>query len=85
MFVCRNLKDTSKSRQVGRSWEHLKLSITSIKGNQPDFEGIAFNMGHMFNEIHKGKPFDIAFTVEENTFRGATSMQLMVKDIRIQE
>lgn len=85
MFVCRNLRDTSKSRQVGRSWEHLKLSITSIKRNQSDFEGIAFNMGHMFNEIHLGRPFDIAFTVEENTFRGATSMQLMVKDIRIQE
>jgi len=86
IFVCRNLRDTGKSRQVGRSWEHLKLSITSIHGDQSDFEGIAFNMGSQFNDIHtEKKPFDIAFTVEENTFRGATSMQLMVKDIRIQE
>ena len=85
VFLCRNLRDTSKSRQVGRAWEHLKLSVTSIKGNQAEFEGIAFNMGHLFNEIHKGKPFDIAFTVEQNTFRGASGMQLMIKDIRFHD
>jgi single-stranded-DNA-specific exonuclease len=84
VFACRNLRDTGKSRQVGRTWEHLKLNLTSVKGNHPDFEGIAFGMGHLFNDIHTGKPFDIAFTVEENTFRGATSMQLMVKDIKVQ-
>jgi len=83
-FLCRGLRDSGRSRQVGRTWEHLKLSVTSLKGDHPDFEGIAFGMGHLFNEIHKGRPFDITFTVEENTFRGATSMQLMVKDIRIQ-
>ncbi|HBB92948.1 MAG: single-stranded-DNA-specific exonuclease RecJ [Bacteroidetes bacterium GWF2_49_14] len=84
VFVCRNLRDNGKSRQVGRTWEHLKLNITSVRGDHPDFEGIAFGMGHLFGEIHEGKHFDITFTVEENTFRGATSMQLMVKDIRIQ-
>jgi single-stranded-DNA-specific exonuclease len=83
-FLCRGLRDSGRSRQVGRTWEHLKLSVTSMRGDHPDFEGIAFGMGHLFNDIHNGKPFDITFTVEENTFRGATSMQLMVKDIRIQ-
>jgi len=84
VFVCRGLRDNGKSRQVGRTWEHLKLNISPIRGDYADFEGIAFGMGHLFGEIHKGKTFDIAFTVEENTFRGSTSMQLMVKDIRIQ-
>lgn len=84
VFVCRGLRDNGKSRQVGRSWEHLKLNVTSVKGEQQEFDGIAFGMGHVFNELHQGKPFDIAFTVEENTFRGTTGMQLMVKDIRFQ-
>ncbi len=84
VFVCRGLRDNGKSRQVGRTWEHLKLNISPIRGDYADFEAIAFGMGHLFGEIHKGKTFDIAFTVEENTFRGTTSMQLMVKDIRIQ-
>jgi len=84
VFVCRGLRDNGKSRQVGRSWEHLKLNVTSVRGEQPEFDGIAFGMGHVFNELHQGKPFDIAFTVEENTFRGTTGMQLMVKDIRFQ-
>ena len=85
VFLCRNLRDTGRSRQVGRTWEHLKLSLTSARGGRQDFEGIAFGMGSLFSEIHSGKTFDIVFTVEENTFRGATSMQLMVRDIRIRQ
>ncbi|MCK9325443.1 MAG: single-stranded-DNA-specific exonuclease RecJ [Bacteroidales bacterium] len=85
VFLCRNLRDTGRSRQVGRTWEHLKLSLTSALGGRADFEGIAFGMGSHFSGIHSGKPFDIVFTVEENTFRGATSMQLMVRDIRFSE
>jgi len=83
VFICRNLKDTGKSRQVGRTWEHLKLSMTTITGPRKNLEGIAFNMGQVFNEIHSGKLFDIAFTVEENNFRGVTNLQLMIRDIKI--
>jgi len=82
-FMCRNLRDTGKSRPVGRTWEHLKLSMTANTGRYQAFEGIAFNMGQLFNDIHAGRPFDIAFTVEENSFRGVTSLQLMIRDIKI--
>ena len=83
VFVCEHLHDTGKSRQVGRTWEHLKLSMCSVDGSGPDFEGIAFNMGHCFAEIHSGKSFNIAFIVEENNFRGVSSLQLMVRDIKV--
>lgn len=83
VFVAKNLRDTGKSRQVGRTWEHLKLSMTSDSSTYHSFEGIAFNMGYLFNEIHAGKPFDITFTIEENNYRGTVSIQLMVKDIKI--
>ncbi len=84
VFVARGVKETGRSRQVGRSWEHLKLSLASEPGSYQGLEAIAFNYGHLFNEIHKGKAFDIVFSIEENTYRGISNIQLMVKDIRIQ-
>ncbi len=82
VFVSRKVYDTGKSRQVGRGWEHLKLSLTDGKTETNEIEAIAFNMGHLFNEIHKGNPFDLCFSIEENVFRGVASIQLMVRDIR---
>ncbi|MCK5821631.1 MAG: single-stranded-DNA-specific exonuclease RecJ [Bacteroidales bacterium] len=83
VFVARGVHETGRSRQVGRKWEHLKLSLVMKNGGHQSIEAIAFNFGYLFTEIHKGKPFDIVFTIEENTFRGNTSIQLLVKDIRI--
>jgi len=82
VFVSRKVYDTGKSRQVGRGWEHLKLSLTDGLPGNTEIEAIAFNMGHLFNEIHKGKPFDVCFSIDENVFRGVSSIQLMVRDIR---
>jgi len=83
VFVARKVQETGRSRQVGRKWEHLKLSLIMKPGGRQSIEAIAFNFGHLFSEIHKGKYFDIVFSIEENTFRGNTSIQLLVKDIRI--
>ena len=80
--MARGVVDTGKSRQVGRGWEHLKLSITDGKPATGEFEAIAFNMGHFFNDIHRGKQFDLCFSVEENVYRGVSSMQFMVRDLR---
>lgn len=69
------------SRLVGRNQEHLKLEVrdprTSITLN-----GIAFGMHEHYAYIKSGAPFDICYTIEENNFKGITSMQLQVKDIR---
>jgi len=83
IFVARKVYDTGKSRQVGRSWEHLKLNIAHSSSSRYGIEAIAFNFGHLFSDIHKGKAFDICFSVEENYFRGIANIQLMVKDLKI--
>lgn len=83
IFIAQGVKETGRSRQVGRSWEHLKLSLKVDEDSRKGMEAIAFNFGHLFSEIHKGKAFDIVFSVEENTYRGLSSMQLMIKDIKI--
>ncbi len=61
-------------RMVGE--KHLKLSLVS--GGRT-FEAIAFN--YALQDLPAGK-LDVAFVLKENTWRGNTSLQLQVKDIR---
>ncbi|HZH88846.1 MAG TPA: DHHA1 domain-containing protein, partial [Chitinophagaceae bacterium] len=60
--------------------EHLKMKVY-----QPDFqkhiEAIFFKRPEALEVVRQG-PFDMVFTLEENQFRGRTTPQLMVKDIR---
>jgi single-stranded-DNA-specific exonuclease len=44
--------------------------------------GIAFRKGQYNSHLKNGGKADICYTMEENTFNGNTSLQLMIKDIR---
>ena len=72
------------SRLVGRNQEHLKLEVREGKSSVA-MSGIAFGMHEHFSYIKSGAPIDICYTIEENNFKGITSMQLQVKDIRPSE
>jgi single-stranded-DNA-specific exonuclease len=81
VFCSRNVQDYGTSKCVGKDLEHLKLEIIDSKGGGP-VHGIAFGMHQYSRYIKEMKPFDICYTIEENTFNGNTTIQLMVKDIR---
>jgi len=84
IFCSRNVKDYGTSKCVGKDMDHLKLEIIDSKGGGP-VHGIAFGMSRYSRYIKEMKPFDICYTVEENTYNGNTTVQLMVKDIRPME
>ena len=59
----------------------FKLELIDGNSSTP-MHAIAFGM-HRYNDHIKGmKPFNICYTVEENTYNGNTSIQLMIKDIK---
>ncbi len=60
--------------------EHLKLRVK--QDDSYTFDAIGFGLGHYITVLQSGKPFDICFTIQENTFNGNTSLQLSIKDIR---
>ena len=68
---------------MGRELEHIRLELVD-----PDtgftHNGIAFNMAEKYDIIKSGKPFDIVYTVEENTYAN-NNIQLLVKDIKESE
>ena len=81
IFCTLNVHDYGTSKKVGKELEHLKLEIIDGKGGGP-IHGIAFGMHEYTSYIKEMNPFDICYTIEENTYNGNTSLQLMVKGIR---
>lgn len=46
------------------------------------FQAVGFNLAEYYEKLQMGGRFSLAFTVEENTYNGVTSIQLRVKDIK---
>lgn len=78
VFVTRNLCNYRYTRTVGKANEHLRLDVTD---GQAALSGIAFGWGYMADAFRKGNRADICYTLEKNTYRGNTSLQMMVQDI----
>lgn len=78
VFVSTNVFSTS-ARVLKEA--HLKLSLT-----QPEtdvvLEAIGFNLSDKEEEVAAGLPFDLAYTLEVNSWMDRETLQLNVKDIR---
>ena len=90
VFCTRRLRDfRSQSRLIGKDNTHAKLVLT--QDNKIFFDGVAFcsgymrdyNMGKIINHLRSGGYIDICYTMEENSFNGTTTNQLMIRDIKI--
>ena len=85
VFITEDVFDAGTSRLVGKNQEHIKLDLVEPDVNSGIFPGIAFNQSQAFEAITSGTPFDICYTIVENEYRGKTSLQLYIKDIKIRE
>ena len=82
VFISKGVTHNGSLRVVGTN--HLKMEV--FQGNEKrTFPAIAFNMAKMSNIITNYKPFDICYTIEENDWNGSINLQLVVKDIRVNE
>jgi len=80
VFMSENVKDTGYAKGVGAEKAHLKISV--VQHDSHKIDGIGFNMGDKLNLVTGRKPFDVAFTLEENEWQGNKSLQLKLKDIK---
>ena len=84
VFFSYGVWDAGSSKLVGKNMEHIKLDILDQTVGSP-MSAIAFNMQRFGEHVLSGKPFDVCYTIEENTYNGSTSIQLLIKDIHIPE
>lgn len=59
---------------VGQAKKHLKLKIGNL-------EAIAFNFGHLAEQLQPDQLIDLAFTLDSNSWNSHQSLQLKIKDI----
>ncbi|HYG14956.1 MAG TPA: single-stranded-DNA-specific exonuclease RecJ, partial [Bacteroidia bacterium] len=78
VFMTRDLRvKDGQAKVVGNN--HLKFTVTDAD-EILSFDCIAFDYGTYCKQI-LAAPFDLCYTLEENTFNGKTTLQFNVKDI----
>ena len=83
LFATLGVYDFGTSKVVGRSQEHIKLELVDTKSNNV-MNGIAFGQSGAARYIKSKRAFDIAYTIEDNTFKHG-NIQLHIEDIRPEE
>ncbi|MCW5923238.1 MAG: single-stranded-DNA-specific exonuclease RecJ [Saprospiraceae bacterium] len=78
VFWAENVMDTGQSCLLKNN--HVRLSLRHSDGNTV-FKGVGFGLGDKFMEV-KGRPFDVAFNLRAEHWRGETTLSLQAKDFR---
>ncbi|MBE7645360.1 single-stranded-DNA-specific exonuclease RecJ [Tenacibaculum finnmarkense genomovar ulcerans] len=78
-FSTTAVRDNGFGKQVGADKTHLKLNIISA-ADKKTYSAIGFSLGKKLPLIKND--FDIAYALDENTWNGNTSIQLLLKDIK---
>jgi single-stranded-DNA-specific exonuclease len=80
VFVTENVFDTGYAKTIGQTDEHLKLFVK--QSDSEGFGAIGFGLGDKLDRIKNRKPFQMAFCMEENEYKGEISIQLRLKDLQ---
>ncbi|MCQ2148270.1 MAG: single-stranded-DNA-specific exonuclease RecJ [Bacteroidales bacterium] len=85
VFFTENVYDDGNGRKVGAGGVHMKLDMLQESQPYHHVAAIAFNMSEYFDYIKEGNPLDICYSIVENYYRGNTTLQLRIKDMRERE
>ena len=80
VFVTRGVNVAGAPRLVGDTADHLKFKV---RQGSKTLDVIGFGQAHHFEKLIVGKPVDIAYLVEENSWQGNRQVQLQLKDLKL--
>ena len=80
VFCSRGVLDTGFAKLVGNN--HLKMEVYQPNTKLTKIEAIGFNKGDFLNFFKRNIPVDIVYKIKVNEFRGTTSIQLMIDEIK---
>ncbi|WP_271405739.1 single-stranded-DNA-specific exonuclease RecJ [Tenacibaculum soleae] len=78
-FITSSVRDNGYGKPVGADKTHLKLNII-YGSDKRTYNAIGFNLGNKMSSIQN--EFDIVYALDENTWQGNTSIQLVLKDLK---
>ena len=82
VFLTEDVYDAGNGRKVGAGGVHLKLDLMQESQPYRQIAAIGFNMSEYYDHIKAGNPIDICYSIVENFYRGSSTVQLRLKDIR---
>ena len=82
VFLTEDVYDAGNGRKVGAGGLHLKLDLMQETQPYRQIAAIGFNMAEYYDHIKAGNPIDICYSIVENFYRGSSTVQLRLKDIR---
>jgi len=85
VFITEEVYDNGDGRKVGVNSEHLKLDLIQEKNPYKPVGTIGFSLADYFDKIKRGSAFKVCYSVVENHFRGISTIQLRLKDIKMQD
>lgn len=80
ILVLRNFKISGYLKMIGKDDAHLKFNILNPTTGKT-VECIGFKLGKMAEDF-RNKNFDLAFTVDENNWRGNVTYFLNIRDVK---
>ena len=85
VFLTEDVYDGGNGRKVGAGGVHLKLDLMQESQPYHQIPAIGFNMAEFYDHIKAGNPVDVCYSVVENFYRGSSTIQLRIKDMRERE
>ncbi len=84
IFLSKQVRLATEPKLIGKNnANHLKFTV--VQNGSFSFDCVAFGLGHYKEYLDNSESFDICYTIEENTWRDKTTIQLNIKDIRINQ
>ena len=80
VFLTKNIVDTGYAKTLGADDEHLKLFVK--QNNSEGITAIGFGIGDKIELTKNHQPFQAVYCIDENEWKGTTSIQLRLKNIK---
>ncbi|MFL9844986.1 single-stranded-DNA-specific exonuclease RecJ [Flavobacterium rhizosphaerae] len=85
VFITRNVIDTGFGKTIGTENTHLRLFVRQEHSAQQGYAAIGFGLAKKAQMACNGDFFDAVYSIDENEWNGAVSLQLRLRDIRCEE
>jgi single-stranded-DNA-specific exonuclease len=79
-FMSQNIKDTGWGKCVGEEDKHIRCTATQAFNDK--IVCIGFGLGDKIECIKDQKLFNAVYSISENHWNGAVTLQLKLKDIK---
>ncbi|MES2627747.1 MAG: single-stranded-DNA-specific exonuclease RecJ [Bacteroidota bacterium] len=80
VFRADNVRDAGFAKRVGEN--HLKCLLYQENDPAVRFDAIGFKLDRFLPLLKSGKPFSIAYSIEQNVWNEQVALQLVIKDIK---